>query len=188
MLRSGATTPPPRARFRGWRPAEHLTPARGTDISATPQIEEAAPPLAGRAGVPIGLLAFSGFELVLTSEIVDLLEGLEDGAGVGWLNLTLAVMFATIAVCAAGLAGDTALQAVERRTGYRPRAHLITPLLGTSATATTSGILLAHLSRPLSLDSWTGLAGSLLLLIAVIAHHHLPRTTQPRPRNRATQP
>lgn len=182
MLPSETATRRPRAGVRGWRRADRPTPAGSAHVGGAARTEAAAAALADRARVHVGLLAFSGLGLLLTSETVDRLERLEDNAGIGWLNLTFAAPLATIAVCAAALIGDTALRAIERRIGRRPRTRLTTPLLATSAAATISGILLAHLTRPLALDGWTGLAGSLLLLIGAIAHHHLPEQPGHAPR------
>jgi hypothetical protein len=124
------------------------------------------------------LLAFAGIGLLLASELVDRLERLEGDIGFGALNLILAVLLATLVVCAAAIVGDSVLAAAEQRIGRRPGARLVTPLLGVCAGAAAIGILVAHLRHPLALDGWVGLAGSLLLVIAAVAYHHLPARSQ----------
>jgi hypothetical protein len=183
-----ATRRPPGVRARGEPGAQHRTPAGPAHAGAAAPKEWTAPPVRDRARLNVGLLACSGLGLLLTSEIVDRVERLEGNAGIAWLNLTFAAMLATIAVCAGALVGDSALQAVGRRIGHRPGARLIAPLLATSGTATIGGILVAHLNRPLSLDGWTGLAGSLPLLIAAVAYHYLPGTARPRTDNPTARP
>jgi CDP-diglyceride synthetase len=119
---------------------------------------------------------------LLASELVERLERLEGDVGLGALNLIFATMIATIVVCAAALAGDTVLAAAERRMGRRPGARLVTPLLAVCGATAATGILVAHLRHPLALDGWVALAGSLLLAIAAVAHHHLPDAPGPSER------
>jgi hypothetical protein len=107
----------------------------------------------------------------LISELVDRLEGLEDNLGVGWLNLTLATLVATLVVCTLALIGDSALNTGARRIGHRPGARLLTPLLAAVGGTALCGILATHLTDPLALDGWIGLAGALLLLIAAVQRH-----------------
>jgi hypothetical protein len=104
------------------------------------------------------------------SELVDQLEHLEDNMGIGWLNLIVATVVATVIVCALALIGDSALNAGARWIGHRPGARLLTPVLTTAGGTVLCGILVAHLTRPLALDGWIGLGGALLLLGA--AHRH----------------
>lgn len=142
----------------------------------------AASGVSDRARGRVGLLAFTGIGLLLASELVERLERLEGDVGPGALNLIAAMMIATIVVCTAALAGDSALAAAERRIGRRPGARLVTPLLAVCGGAAAIGILVAHLSHPLALDGWVGLAGSLLLVIAAVAYHHLPAAATPSER------
>jgi peptidoglycan/LPS O-acetylase OafA/YrhL len=120
--------------------------------------------------------------LLLASELVERLERLEGDVGLGALNLIFATMIATIVVCAAALMGDSILAAAERRMGRRPGARLVTPLLAVCGGAAAIGILVPHLNHPLALDGGVGLAGSLLLVIAAVAHHHLPDAPGPSER------
>jgi hypothetical protein len=119
---------------------------------------------------------------LLASELVERLERLEGAVGEGVLNPMVAVLIATLVVCAAALVGDSILAAAERRMGRRPGARLVTPLLAVCGGAAATGILVAHLRHPLALDGWVGLAGSLLLVIAAVAHHHLPDAPGPSER------
>jgi hypothetical protein len=116
------------------------------------------------------LLAFAGTQLLLISELVDRLERLERSLGIGWFNVTIATMVATVILGALALVGDSALNAAARRTGHRPGARLLTPLLSTAGGATLCGILATHFNRPLALDGWIALSGALLLRCA--AHRH----------------
>jgi hypothetical protein len=133
----------------------------------------AASPKPGRADPrpTVAPLAFAATELLLISELVDRLEHLEDNVVIGWLNLTFATMVATVIVCALALIGDSALDSAERRIGHRPGSRSLTPLLATGGCAALCGILAAHLSHPLALDGWIGLAGALLLLVAAVHRH-----------------
>lgn len=127
-----------------------------------------------RARGRVALLALTGLGLLLASELTDQLERLEGEVGLAALNLILGTMFATIVVCAAALVGDSLVAAAERRIGRRPGAPLVTPLLAVCGGATVTGILAAHMSHPIALDGWVGLLGGLVLVIAAVAHHHLP--------------
>jgi hypothetical protein len=145
--------------------------------AAIPHVETSSPS-AAVARPSVALLAFAGIELLLISELVDRLEHLEDNLGIGWLNVTVATMLATIIVCALALIGDSTLNAAARPIGHRPGARLLTPLLATAGGAGLCGILAAHLTHPLALDSWIGLSGTLLLLGA--AHRQAATRAPPR--------
>jgi hypothetical protein len=162
--RRGRSTPTPRATRRA---------ASGPAAFAEAATTHAASSKPGRADArpTVALLAFAATELLLISELVDRLEHLEGNLGIGWLNLTFATMVATVIVCALALIGDSALNTAERRIGHRPGSRSLTPLLATAGGTALSGILAAHLSRPLALDSWIGLAGALLLLVAAVHRH-----------------
>jgi hypothetical protein len=151
---------------------------------AEPATAQAASSTPGRlrARASVALLAFAGIDLLLTSELVDRLERLEDNLGIGWLNLTCATMVATLILCGLTLIGDSVLDAREQRTGRRPGGPPLTPLLATAGGAALCGILAAHLSHPLSLDGWIGLGGALLLLAAAAAHRHISHATTQRAR------
>jgi hypothetical protein len=147
-------------------------------LSARGAVAEAADPHAASSGLDpaqarssVALLAFAGIELLLISELVERLERLEDNLGVGWLNLTLATLVATVIVCALALIGDSALNMGARRIGHRPGARLLTPLLAAAGGTAVCGILATHLTHPLALDGWVGLAGALLLLVAAVHRH-----------------
>jgi hypothetical protein len=123
-----------------------------------------------QAHASVGLLAFCGIDLLVIGELVDRLEGLEGDLGIGWLNLTVATLFATVIVCTVALIGDSALNAGARRIGHRPGARLLTPLLAAAGGAALCGILVDHLAHPIGLDGWIGLGGALLLLGAAYQH------------------
>jgi hypothetical protein len=183
------TETPARPRVRGAARVHHQTPAPSDrpDQPARPQTTtHAAEPTAAHTRLPVGVLAFAGLGLLLTGELTERLERLEHNLGIAWLNLTFATMIATILVCVTALVGDSALRAAERHTGHRPGARLITPLLALSGSAITIAILVAHLNHPPALDSWTGLAGSQLLLVAAAAHGRPPGAAM-RPRKRDTE-
>ena len=163
-------TRPPRALPTRSSPS-HAVSAYPTAFTeaATPHAESPSPGAAA-ARLTVALLAFAGSELLLISELVDRLERLEDNLGIGWFNVTLATMVATVIVGVIALIGDSALNVGARRIGHRPGARLLTPLLATAGGAALCGIVTAHLSHPLALDAWIGLSGALLLLCA--AHRH----------------
>jgi UPF0716 family protein affecting phage T7 exclusion len=127
------------------------------------------------------MLAFGGGGLLIASEVTDLLEQLEGNIGIGWVNLIVASLIATPIVCTAALVGDSLLAAAERRSGHRPGARILTPMLTAAAAAAAGGIIIDHLRHAVAVDSWIGLGGSLLLLLAAVAHHHLPRTASKGP-------
>jgi hypothetical protein len=101
--------------------------------------------------------------LLVLSELTD---HLESEMGLGWLNVTLALPLAVIAVAAVAVGGDMLLAAVERRRGYRPGRALTRPLLTAVGLAATIEIALHHLRQAPRLDASLGLAGGTLLLIA----------------------
>lgn len=135
-----------------------------------------------RARIRVGLLAFTGIGLLIASELIELLERVEGEFGLVALNLVFAVPLAALVVCTAALAGDSVLALAERRIGRRPGARLVTPLLGACGGAAAIAILTAHLSRSLALDGWLGLAGSLLVMLAAVAHHHIAGARTPSER------
>jgi hypothetical protein len=160
---------------------------RGSHADARGAAGDQAPDVAGagvgdRARGRVGLLAFVGIGLLVASGLLERLERLEDDSGIGWVNLFLAMLIATIVVCTAALVGDSVLTAAERRKGRRPGTRLMTPLLAVCGGAAASGILIDHLRHPLALDGWIALGGSLLLAIAAVAHHRLPDAATPRER------
>jgi hypothetical protein len=124
-----------------------------------------------RASAPIGLVAALGVGLMVAGEIADRLEV---DLGLDLINLILASLFAALAVSVVVLLGDSLITAIARRSGRRPSQRLVTLLLTLAGAATAGWIVIGHLSHPLALDGWLGLGGSLLLLIAALAHHHLP--------------
>lgn len=130
-----------------------------------------------RASTVTALLAFAGIGLLVMSELSDRLES---DLGLGVFNLWIAASFAAVAVCITALLGDTLLATIARRSGRRPSHSSVTTLLMLAGAPTTIGILIVHQSHPLALDSWLALAGSVLLIIAAVAHHQLPQ----RPRHR----
>ena len=122
------------------------------------------------------LLAFAGFGLLVMSEFSDRLE---PDLGLSVFNLWIAASFGAVVVCITALLGDTLLANIARRSGRRLSHASVTTLLMLAGAPTMIGILIVHQSHPLALDSWLALAGSVLLVIAALAHHQLPQ----RPRH-----
>lgn len=125
-----------------------------------------------------GLLAFTGFGLLLVSEFSDRLEA---DLGLNVFNLWIAASFAAVAVCVTALLGDTLFATIARRSGRRPNHASVTTLMMLAGALTTIGILIAHQSHPLALDGWIGLTGSVFLIVAALAHHLGPRRPRRRP-------
>lgn len=95
--------------------------------------------------------------------------------GMGAINLTVASLLSSLFVGTAALIGDWALARAERHLGRRPGARLVTPLLAAVGAVSACGIVIDHVRHAPALDGWTGISGSVLLLLAAIAHHHYVR-------------
>lgn len=175
---TGTPTRPHPTRSSASQPA---TPYPATLVSAAAPDAASSRPGEAHGSPTVALLAFAGTELLLISELVDRLERLEGDLGIGWLNVTIAALIATGIVCTLALIGDSTLNAAARRVGHRPGARLLTPLLATAGGGALCGILAAHLSHPLALDSWIGLSGALLLLLGAAHRHAAKRAPAQRP-------
>jgi hypothetical protein len=138
LPRAGAPQPRLADLRRGWGDPREDDPRRP---SATCRPGLAADEDEELARWRVGLLALIGLDLLLTSELTDRLERLEGNVGLGALNLIFATLIATVIVSTAALVGDSILAASERRTGRRPGAYLVTPLLAVSGGAAVTGIL-----------------------------------------------
>ena len=124
----------------------------------------------------VALLSFGGAGLLIASEITDRLERVEGDLEPTALNLAIATPLALLVVSLAALLGDSLLARAERRSGRRPGARLLGPLLTVAGGAVGSAIIVYHVRHAVALDGWMGLSGSALLLLAALAHHRLPRT------------
>lgn len=130
-----------------------------------------------RAGTATGLLAFAGIALLVIGELSDRLES---DLGLGAVNLCLAALLAALTVSVSALLGDTLVGTIARRSGRRPSHSSMTALLMLAGAPTAVGIWIVHRSHPLALDSWIALTGSVLLVIAALAHHQLPQRLRGR--------
>jgi hypothetical protein len=132
----------------------------------------------------VGMLSFTGAGLLLVSELTDRLERIEGDVGMGTFNLIVAVLLAVPVVCTVALVGDSILARLERHSGHRPGAWMITPLLTVAGVTAAGGVIVGHLWRPPPLDAWIGIAGGVLLLLAGLARRHRSDEAQPRHRGR----
>ena len=119
-----------------------------------------------------------GAALLVTAELADRLEV---DLGLDALNLILASMFAALGVSVAALAGDSLIAAIAKRSGRRPDRRIVTALLMLAGAVATGWIVIGHLSHPLRLDGWLGLAGSVLLMLSALAYRQLPPAPRPEP-------
>lgn len=125
------------------------------------------------------MLAFGGCGLLIASEMTDRLERVEGNIGLGAVNVTFSLLIAAMIVSTAALVGDSMLAVASRRLGHRPGARLLTPLLTLAGAASASAIAIDHVRHTPALDSWIGLGGSVLLLLAALANRHLRRHETP---------
>lgn len=123
----------------------------------------------------VASLSFGGAGLLIASEITDRLERAEGDLGPTALNLAIATPLALLLVSSAALLGDSLLARAERRSGRRPGARLVAPLLTVAGGAVGSAIIVDHARHAIAVDGWMGVGGSVLLLLAAFAQHRLPR-------------
>lgn len=116
------------------------------------------------------MLGLGGAALLLTSGLMQHLSRIEGPYSFGMLNLILALPIATTGLATAALLGHAALEAVGRRTSYRPRRHRAQALLVLCACAALATALLTDARRPFGLSGWVGLLGSGLVVTAVAIH------------------
>lgn len=121
----------------------------------------------------VGLLAAIGSGLLIASQLADRLDRIEGDPGLEALNLIFALPIALLIVATIALIGDSLLRASERRPRRRPEGRALGVVMIAAGAAAAGAIVAAHLSRPLAVDDWLGIAGGLLLILAGTAHHQL---------------
>ena len=103
----------------------------------------------------VALLSFGGAGLLIASEITDRLERVEGDLEPTALNLAIATPLALLVVSLAALLGDSLLARAERRSGRRPGARLLGPLLTVAGGADHCG---CPFTKPGPRDVRTGAA------------------------------